>query len=301
MKAEFLRKISYNPILIRVVRACGLRGIGRKLYYRLASPQKGVLRVKCAGSSACFFTGSPEHLRAIEAVSMEPSLAAMMRAVGPGDVVYDIGSQFGVYSIFLAACVGEKGCVIAFEPQRESFEQLQQNIALNHRTNIRPYNQALGERSSQGKLYIGTIVGNSSLLPDAIAGAGETNSVPFQTVSVVEGDVLVKNDNLPIPTAVKIDVEGSEYAVIKGLQETLADSRCSLVCIEVHPQFLPPGISADDITTMLKSLGFTRFDARPRRDPYALLAFRELQQASTGTPGGTVQSLEEARRNKNRR
>jgi FkbM family methyltransferase len=285
MRAEFLRKLSYNPVLIRVVRASGLRGIGRKLYYLLASPQKGVLRVECAGSFASFSTRSPEHLRAIEAVSLEPSLAAMMRAVGPGDVVYDIGSQFGVYSIFLAGVVGEHGCVVAFEPQRESFEQLQKNIGLNHRTNIRSYEQALGERSSPGKLYIGTMVGNSSLLPDAIAGAGESNSVPFQEVSIMEGDILVKNDNLPIPTAVKIDVEGSEYAVIKGLQKTLADSRCSLVCIEIHPQFLPSGISPDDIITILKSLGFTRFDAQPSSDPYALLAFREPRQAA---PGGSV-------------
>jgi hypothetical protein len=129
------------------------------------------------------------------------------------------------------------------------------------------------------------MVGNSSLLPNAIAGAGESNSVPFQTVSVVEGDVLVKNDNLPTPTAVKIDVEGSEYAVIKGLQKTLADPRCRLVCLEIHPQFLPPGISPGDIITMLKSLGFTRFDARPSSGPYALLAFREPQQASQGTAG----------------
>src|SRR5579864_1839684 len=133
MKAEFLRKFSYNPVLIRAVRAMGLRNIGRKIYYRLASPQKGILRVECAGSSASFFTQSPEQLRAIEAVSLEPSLATMMRAVQPGDVVYDIGSQFGVYSVFLAGVVGERGCVVAFEPQKESFAQLQQNIGVNQR------------------------------------------------------------------------------------------------------------------------------------------------------------------------
>lgn len=274
MKTDFLRKFSYNPMVIRAVRACGMRGIGRKIYYRIASPQKGVLRVECAGSSARFQTPTPEHLRAIEAVSMEPSLAAMMRAVTPGEAVYDIGSQFGVYSVFLASAVGEQGSVVAFEPQRESFEQLQRNLALNQRTNVRAYNQALGEGTSQGKLFIGTMVGNSSLLSDAIAGAEETNSIPFQTVSIREGDALVKDENLPIPAAVKIDVEGSEYAVIKGLQKTLGEARCRLVCIEVHPQFLPAGVRPDDITGFLKSLGFTRFDAQPSADPYALLAYR---------------------------
>jgi len=206
----------------------------------------------------------------------------MMRAVGPGDVVYDIGSQFGVYSIFLAAAVGERGCVVAFEPQRESFEQLQRNITLNCRTNIRSYNQALGERSSQGKLYIGTMVGNSSLLSDAIADAGETRSVPFQTVRVVEGDALVETDRLPIPTAIKIDVEGSECAVIKGLQRTLADPRCRFICVEIHPQFLPPGTGPGDISIMLKALGFTRFDDQPSTEPYALLASKEPRTAARG-------------------
>ena len=274
MVSEFIRKFSYNPVFIRIVRATGLRSLGRRIYYLLASPRKGVLRVECAGSSAFFSTPAPEHLRAIEAVSLEPSLAAMMHAVKPGDTVYDVGSQFGVYTVFLSGVVGEAGCVVAFEPQKESYARLQQNIGLNKRTNVRPYNQALGERTSQGKLYIGTMVGNSSLLADAIDGASENHATPFQTVSIVEGDALVKAEDLPIPAAIKVDVEGFEYAVLKGLQNTLADPRCRLVCIEVHPQFLPPGISPGDLTTILKSLGFTRFDENPSPEPYALLAYK---------------------------
>ena len=269
-----IRKLSYNPWFIRAIRGLGLRTPGRKIYHYLVLSRKGILRVEKGSVSADFITRTPEQLRAVEAGSLEPSLDLMVRALKPGDTVYDIGSNVGVYAVLLAKAVGEKGMVVAFEPHPATYAQLLENIKLNGLANVRPFQKAVGERNSQEKLYIGDVIANFSLLADAIEGAPNKEAVPFQLVDVVQGDPFVKAQGLPAPCAVKIDVEGFEYTVICGLRQTLADPQCRMVCCEVHPQFLPPEVKAGDIHNLLASLGYKRIEGHPSDTTYHLAAYR---------------------------
>ena len=75
------------------------------------------------------------------------------------------------------------------------------------------------------------------------------------------GDEVVLKKTLPRPNLIKIDVEGFEYFVLKGLQKTLADPACRSVCLEVHAHLLPEDISPDMLMTYLKDLGFARTEA----------------------------------------
>ncbi|MGA3168256.1 MAG: FkbM family methyltransferase [Terriglobia bacterium] len=267
-----IRRLTYNPWFIRAVRTLGLRAPARRIYHYLASSRQGVLELERGGVSARFFTRTPEQLRAIEAGSMEPSLDLILRFLKPGDTVYDIGSHLGVYTVLLARVVGETGTVVAWEPHQETYEHLQENLKLNGLTNVRAFQKAVGERDAQEKLYIGQVVANFSLLSGAITNPPGHGEIPYQLVQVVEGDPFAKAEGLPIPSAVKIDVEGFEYAVIKGFRRTLSDPKCRMVCLEVHPKSLPPGVKVSDITDLLKSLGYERLDAEPAEIPYPLIA-----------------------------
>ncbi len=269
-----IRRLTYNPWVIRTIRALGLRPAGRKVYHYLVLSRKGVLRVERRNTSASFITRTPEQLRAVEAVSLEPSLDLFVRSLKPGDAVYDIGSNVGVYAVLLAQVVGEKGVVVAFEPHPATYEHLLGNIRLNGLTNIRAFRKALGERDSQEKLYIGDVIANLSLLAGAIEGTPDKEGIPFQLVEVVQGDPFVQVQGLPIPRAVKIVVVGVEYAVIRGLQQTLADPGCRMVCCEVHPQFLPSEVKPDDIRRFLASLGYDRMEGPPSKTPYHLVAYK---------------------------
>jgi hypothetical protein len=81
---------------------------------------------------------------------------------------------------------------------------------------------------------------------------------------VEKGDRLVAEEHLPLPRAVKIDVEGNEYAVIQGLRHTLAQPVCKMVCCEIHPHLLPASVHAESILELLKSLGFAHIDRQGR-------------------------------------
>jgi FkbM family methyltransferase len=223
--------------------------------------------------TAAFVTRTPEQLRAVEAVSMEPSLDLIARFLQPGDTVYDVGSNLGVYSILLAKAVGPRGTVIAFEPHHETYEQLLENLRLNGLENVRAFEKALGERAGEEKLFIGEVIANFSLLRGAIAGSKGTD-MPFERVQVVRGDEFVEAERLPIPKAVKVDVEGFEYSVLKGFQRTLADPRCEMVCCEIHPKFLPVPLKPTDITNLLMSLGYSRIEGQPTDGPYHLVSYK---------------------------
>ena len=70
------------------------------------------------------------------------------------------------------------------------------------------------------------------------------------------GDQLINENKLPTPNIVKIDVEGFEYNVMRGMKDSLASPECKLVCCEVHTQMLPDGASVEKIIDLLKSFGF---------------------------------------------
>ena len=191
----------------------------------------------------------------------------MISEVGPGQVVYDLGANVGLYAVLLAKVVGEQGCVIAFEPDSESYQHLQENLKLNGLTNVRTLRKALGEQTSMSMLYRGEGNADSSLVRPATG-----KDLGHELVEVVRGDEFIQTENLPPPRLVKIDVEGYEYAVLRGLQRTLAHPACELLCCEIHPQLLPPDVKPQTIIDFVQSIGYKCLDLRPRFDTFHLLA-----------------------------
>jgi len=61
---------------------------------------------------------------------------------------------------------------------------------------------------------------------------------------------------MPVPNAVKIDVEGHEFAVLQGLKQTISNKACRRVGLEVHPGLLPSGVTSTKVMTLLLGCGF---------------------------------------------
>lgn len=76
-------------------------------------------------------------------------------------------------------------------------------------------------------------------------------------VTVQRLDSLVAEHNLPVPSIMKIDVEGAELDVITGAKESLADSNCKIIYCEVHPSRIEAfGGSYEELGDQLSRLGF---------------------------------------------
>ena len=154
---------------------------------------------------------------------------ALERAVQPGDVVWDIGANVGLYSRQFAERAGPTGVVCAFEPMPACLAELRRACA--DCANVRTFGMALGERAAELPLWTSTDpLGATHSL---IAHHNHESAAPM-TVEVAAGDDLIARGEAPAPNVLKIDVEGFEEDVLKGLARALARPECRSVLIEVH-------------------------------------------------------------------
>ena len=277
-ETSYIRRLATRLLspqwLMSLLGWCGVRGLLWRAYCRLFGPGGGVLNLELGAWRARFYVHSDWVAADLGSFAGEQQvLERLISIVKPGDVVYDIGANMGLYAVFLGQAAGPRGQVIAIEPEPHYCERLRSNAALNGLRNIRVACLALGDRPGKLEL-LPSEVGKAAprlaeFTPDV--GRGRAGS----KVQVMEGERLVEIENLPLPRTVKIDVEGHEYAVLRGLRRTLSNPLCQIVCCEVHPGLLPEGVSPGEILDFLKSCGFTRFDVLPRPPEQHVLAFKE--------------------------
>lgn len=157
----------------------------------------------------------------------------MMNSLHDDDVFYDIGSSVGLMSIIAAKCL-TKGKVISFEPDKENLRCLHKNYSINHLSNYKSLNLAIGDEKGVLKLYTSGSDGYSPSL-EKVNGIDSFVEVEVDTI-----DNLIEKENLPYPSVIKIDIEGAEFMALKGMHNLLSsDNRPRILFIELHPNFLP--------------------------------------------------------------
>jgi FkbM family methyltransferase len=243
----------------------------RSLHYRMTAESGGIYRARLYGVQAAFRVRTPAELVQVEYNLMleEEILGIVLPALRRGDVFLDIGANIGIFTILAALIVGEKGKVVAFEPGTENFARLESNIRVNNLPNVAAFKSALGEENSHGQLFVDRPA--ASLVPsETPPREGET----VESVEIVNGDDFRKAQGLPFPRIVKIDVEGFEYKVLRGLRATLSTPATELLVCEVHPYLLPKGTTPAMITQFISSLGFDDINELPRREEIQMIARR---------------------------
>jgi FkbM family methyltransferase len=271
---RFLKRLLSRQWLMRMLGRLGIRAFFWRLYCQWFGPGGGILRLDLDGYRARFYVHSEWVFEDLKSFGGERDLLATLTAeLKPGDVVYDIGANMGLHAVFLGQAVGETGQVLAFEPERHYCERLRANLALNRLKNVMVYPLALGDHSFTSEFLPSERGTAAPRLAEVGPQSADRGAV--QTVRVVQGDAFVHGEQLRLPTLIKIDVEGYEHAVVRGLTCTLSDAACQLVCCEIHPELLPSGSSQDAILELLRACGFRRFDVRPRATEIHVLGFKE--------------------------
>ena len=160
--------------------------------------------------------------------AVEPMVQeALRRQLTPGAVMYDVGGSVGFFSL-LGARLG--ATVVAFEPLAGAAATIERNTALNGLSErVRVLELAAGDQEGRATLIEAGEAGWSHLAdrgtrPDAHA---------THDVRVAALDDLVAAGEIGPPDLVKLDVEGSEGAVLDGLRQTIERHRQVLV-IELH-------------------------------------------------------------------
>ena len=145
------------------------------------------------------------------------SAARLLGEVQSGVTYFDVGANVGQHALFMSPRV-EK--VFAFEPSRWALDRFQGNVTLNGIGNVCIFPLGLGDSDGEGQLGSG-FKGNSG--SRSLTWTLNQNAV--ETVAIRRGDKFFRTMNLPRIDILKLDVEGYEKRVLKGLRNTLARDR----------------------------------------------------------------------------
>ncbi len=197
--------------------------------------------------------------RAKTLMTKEPETIAWLDKITKNSVVYDIGANVGMYSIYAAAVRDSK--VLSFEPSFLNLELLFRNVQTNNlQDKITIVPLSLSNNSQVENFYMqegDNIWGgahNSSGSNKSQDGSEMTN---FKVSSqlALSLDALVDIFNLPSPSHIKIDVDGLESKILLGGMKTFGKARS--VLIEVDEQNYQQN---SEIQASLSRLGFIKLD-----------------------------------------
>lgn len=239
----------------------------RNLRWRLRSTRS----VEVGDAEATFYTGSlPEAAFVDHTYRTEREVAAeLLSTIQPDDVVWDVGANYGFYTCLAARKVRE-GDVVAFEPLQRNVDRLVRDLSLSS-VDATVRQLALGDGSARVEFdpptFTNTFRGISAIATDA---DGDGVEVQMET-----GDRLVKTEDVPPPSVVKIDVEGAEGLVLEGMDHVLSNG-CRAVFCELHPEQLASFDTTEpDVVGTLEAHGYDVRHLQERADVRHLKAVRE--------------------------
>jgi FkbM family methyltransferase len=186
--------------------------------------------------------------------------AFLEQNIRPGMHVLDVGSNVGLYSILMARLAGKTGRVTCFEPEPDLFAALRRNAELSGVTCIEAHNLALGAAPAE-------LVLHRSIINSGDNHLGQRDGQLFRravTTKVVRLDDFLPRLKLDL---IKIDVQGWELEVLRGMRGTLAANGDVRVYFEFSPNcYARAGSTYGELIAFLREAGLRIFDPAARRE-----------------------------------
>ncbi len=192
-----------------------------------------------------------------------------------GDTVLDVGANVGYISAFAASRVGTSGEVHGFEPLPECFARLQVLKNLNPSFRFFFNNTALGE--NPGVLSISYDSKGDSRNATLVPGKNSADSVQV-SVKRLDEYILQNIESPQRITVIKIDVEGFEFPVLRGVERFLVETPCrpQIIC-EVKPwEVSNLGYTLVDFDDYMKKFGYRAYDLANETTPVALPELKDM-------------------------
>jgi FkbM family methyltransferase len=163
----------------------------------------------------------------------EPDTISWIAGFAGDDTLLDIGANVGMYSIWAAKTRAVR--VLAFEPESQNFALLNRNILANGLAGqVTAYCVALSDKTGFGELALAQFLVGGSGHNYGSGGAEAASSVYRQGCFSTSVDALVAAGDIPVPSHIKIDVDGIEPAIVRGASATLRDPRLRSLLIEIN-------------------------------------------------------------------
>jgi FkbM family methyltransferase len=195
--------------------------------------QKSLL-VKVDGFPIAVNSANYTYWKGVERGGLEPYVRKILTTeLTSGGTFIDIGSWIGLFTLLAAKIVGEQGSVHAIEPDPVARKILLKNIALNHLTNVKVYPIALTDKIGTAQIVARGTFGFGNSMTTLLFEHGRGGIMPCTTTTL---ETFVRENNIT-PDLIKMDIEGSEYQVIRGSEDYIRSLHPPLL-IEIHNNLL---------------------------------------------------------------
>ena len=163
-----------------------------------------------------------------------------------GDTFLDIGAGIGYYTVIASKIVGDKGKVIAFEPDPQYFKFIQKNLKENKCDNVVLFQKAVLNRTGKTKFYLYDKIGRNR--------AEEVNyflSGKFKVRDCIEVETIRLDELLDERIDfIKMDIEGGQYLALEGMKNLINKNPQVKIITEV------PDYKQQEFLNILKEMGF---------------------------------------------
>ena len=238
------------------------KAIGKLRRWTVSIPHDGVIEQMKGGVSfehkRLVFLDD-EDIRAMLTHSYDISLCEYFRKhLSQGDIVLDVGANVGYVSAVAASCVGTSGEVHGFEPLFRCFERLQVLRKLNPQFHLFFNNVAAGAEKGLASISFDSRgdLRNASMVPGK--QRPEAQEVPVWRLDDYIAEHIVSPERIKI---IKIDVEGFEFSVLRGLERFFAASVSKpLIICEIKPwEIRKLGYTMKDFDQYMKKFGYQAY------------------------------------------
>jgi len=184
-------------------------------------------------------------------------MAFLLHYLRPQDLFVDVGANYGTFCLLASKVVGAR--TLGFEPVQSTLAVLRDQLNLNavaDRVEIREL--ALGAEPGKVEFYEGLGAVNR-VVAASENPFGAHREVPQSTLDIELAGAK--------PAMLKLDVEGYEYAILKGAAKVLAEPSLQAIVVEVHEGVHTYGVDPRQLQALLVDAGFApyEYDAQTRR------------------------------------
>ncbi len=242
--------------------------VGLKVVHESMSMESNMMREKFIFPNGleCYSLSSKEETDLIFAeIFTEQQYIRNGIVINEGDCIFDVGANIGLFSLFVNG-IQKNVKIYAFEPINPIFEVLQENVRLHSLPHIYVFNYGLSSENNSATLFTfyPNMAGNSTAKPqekveqqDVMSSVLTQEQMEYffqseqvrgelRTLSSVIDELDIKSIDL-----LKIDVEGEEHEVLKGIEEK-DWGKIKQIVVEVHDR---EG-RLEQIQKLLKTHGF---------------------------------------------
>jgi FkbM family methyltransferase len=208
-----------------------------------------------SGQFVCVDTNSLDAIDYLLGFEIEQNIVPVFRRfLTPKSVVLDIGANFGYYTVVAGTWLKDQGRLYSFEANPHTFGLLRRSVYANRLLNkphIKLVNALVGSSSGKATLYFN---------PEELGGATMTDTDHWgDKRRSAELPMITIDDALPSDLAidlVKIDVEGHEPAVIKGMELTIVRSPNIRIIVEWFDHMIEGTFGSQRFAEYIDALGF---------------------------------------------